>query len=155
MSERHLTQIEIDEMWYRVERRLREKGLTLAVFVTADGRPMVHPPVELPEERKARRPNDRVAELEAEIAELKRAYEALLKSAPAASDGPKRGTLLGSIEALLGSSSLSIDEIAAGIREKNRERVYYNVAQAVHRGKLVRIGRGRDAKYAVRSHSAP
>lgn len=38
MSERHLTQIEIDEMWYRVERRLREKGKTLAIFVTADGR---------------------------------------------------------------------------------------------------------------------
>ena len=132
MSERHLTQIEIDEMWYRVERRLREKGLTLAVFVTADGRPMVDPPVELPEERRARRPeSDRVAELEAQVAELKRTNEALLNAAPSASDQLKARTILGSIEALLGSSSLSIDEIAAGIREKNRERVYYNVNQAV------------------------
>lgn len=117
---------------------------------------MVDPPVDLPEERRARRPSDdRVAELEAQVAELKRANEALLKSAPAASDGPKRSTLLGSIEALLGSSSLSIDEIAEGIREKNRERVYYNVASAVNRGKLVRIGRGRDAKYAVKDYAAP
>lgn len=140
-----MTKKDIDELWYKVERKLRENGKTLAILVTADGHPALDPIVVLPEERRP----ERVSELEEQVAALK-AENAKLRMTSSQPEQPSG--ILGRVKCILKATpGLTIDELLPHMNGISRERLYHSVYAAVNQGTLTRQGQRREAKFTLTS----